>query len=187
MESAQVTNTQNNGISRIGISQILLGLVTIILAGITSWLSIFVIAFILLIWAVLEGYQAFKMRGYKEFTLRVVTALLSFTIGMLLLIQPTLGAAILSLLLAFLFIAGGLYKIIIAAYEKIPRWRWTVIGGVVSLILGLLIIRLWPISRFWLLGVLLGIEILINGWTLAIVSGTLKQTSSRIGGAASAH
>lgn len=91
------------------------------------------------------------------------------------------GAAVVTLTLVTgsLILAGGLFRLVSAfqGYEGTNRWL-LVISGVISVILGLFVLfNLWEAS-FVLLGVLLGVQALVEGLTLITV-GRLRVTENR--------
>ena len=42
-------------------------------------------------------------------------------------------------------------------------WIWVVLSGVVTLLLGLIILNHWPVSSLYILGLLLGIDLVFVG------------------------
>ena len=50
------------------------------------------------------------------------------------------------------------------------------IGGIVSLIAGILVFAGWPANSLWLVGLLLAIDLFIHGSALAIFALTLRRT-----------
>src|SRR3954454_7963350 len=47
--------------------------------------------------------------------------------------------------------------------RRYRRWGWDLTTGVVALLLGLVAIASWPISALWLIGTLVGIEVVTRG------------------------
>jgi uncharacterized membrane protein HdeD (DUF308 family) len=45
-------------------------------------------------------------------------------------------------------------------------WGWVVVSGIISLLLGLMIIAKWPYSSFYALGIFLGVDLIFigSGW-----------------------
>jgi uncharacterized membrane protein HdeD (DUF308 family) len=42
-------------------------------------------------------------------------------------------------------------------------WIWVLLSGVITLLLGLLILAHWPVSSLYILGVFLGIDLIMAG------------------------
>jgi uncharacterized membrane protein HdeD (DUF308 family) len=89
-------------------------------------------------------------------------------LGILFLRNPEAAALTLTLVAGSLFFAGGLTRMIAGA--SAPEGRWILIlSGVVSLALGLIVLFNLIAASYTLLGVLLGVQALIEGITMAIV------------------
>src|SRR5215510_750014 len=58
-----------------------------------------------------------------------------------------------------------------------PLQRRLVLDGIVTLLLGLVIWRQWPASAMWAVGLIVGIDLLMTGWTHLMVSQALKRRS----------
>lgn len=89
-------------------------------------------------------------------------------LGILFLRNPEAAALTLTLVAGSLFFAGGLTRMIAAA--SAPEGRWVLIlSGAISLALGLIVLFNLIAASYTLLGVLLGVQALIEGITMAIV------------------
>lgn len=99
--------------------------------------------------------------------------------GVVLLAHPLLGLAIFTLILAGYFLVDGLGKIILALQvNPMPGWGWMLFSGGITLLLGLMIWRQWPLSGVWAIGTLVGINILFSGWTLVSLGLAAKKAAS---------
>ena len=71
------------------------------------------------------------------------------------------------LLLAIFFWADGAMRIVLSFQARPLRgWGWILFGGVLSVLLGFLIFRNWPLSGAWAVGTLVGIDLLYTGWSM---------------------
>lgn len=75
-------------------------------------------------------------------------------------IENTLG---LTLAVSFLLIASGLTKFISAVTERSLGWGWFAGSGLISLLLGGLILSTFPVSAFWTIGTLVGVDLVAAG------------------------
>jgi uncharacterized membrane protein HdeD (DUF308 family) len=57
-------------------------------------------------------------------------------------------------------------------------WQWLALSGAVTLLTGLLIAFGWPGNSVWVLGLILGIDLLIQGWTLLFIGLALRSRQS---------
>jgi uncharacterized membrane protein HdeD (DUF308 family) len=49
---------------------------------------------------------------------------------------------------------------------KFPNWGWIVFSGVVSVVLGIMLLVQMPVSSLWFLGFAVGVEMLVDGGSL---------------------
>jgi uncharacterized membrane protein HdeD (DUF308 family) len=124
-------------------------------------------------------FTAWKTPGFVWGLIQAVMAIL---IGILLLWRPLAGVLTLTLLLAAFFAAQGITQIIAALIQRaaLPgSWGWVLVSGVIDLILAAIIISGWPGTATWVLGLMVGINLLMSGVALvttAIACRSVKET-----------
>ena len=88
-------------------------------------------------------------------------------------LQAAAQVAALALAIGVVFLVEGGVEIGVAlAHRSIPGWRWGLTNGVVTLILGILILSLPGLSLLWVLGTLVGISFLFSGIDLLTFSAS---------------
>lgn len=95
---------------------------------------------------------------------------LTIIAGVFMLTQPLEGLEAITLFLAAYFLATGIFELI-AAMQMRPTagWGWMLLNGVVTLVLGLVIWRQFPLSGAWAVGVLFGLKLMMGGWWLVLL------------------
>jgi uncharacterized membrane protein HdeD (DUF308 family) len=117
-----------------------------------------------LILGALEVVAAFRATGWGGRIWAVVLGVLSVVIGVQILGNPLAGVVTLTFAVAILFLATGVAKVVLGIGLKGSEYRWPVLlSGAASVVLGLMILRNFPESGAWALGLLLGVELLSNG------------------------
>lgn len=77
---------------------------------------------------------------------------------------PFLAAVSFTAMVGALLIVGGVLKLILAWHLRdLGRWELIALGGGLSVLLGLLILAEWPVSGLYVLGLLLGVNLLFEG------------------------
>ena len=160
----------------LGVISILLGLVAIIFPFFAALTIELMIGWILVISGVLGILHAWRTNRWHGFHLSPVSSLFALAIGLLLVIFPGSGIISLALLVALFFIASGIMRIAAAwRLKPMDRWIWLLFSGVTALILALLILLLWPEAAGWVVGILLGIDLLFSGAILVLLWLTARR------------
>ena len=68
--------------------------------------------------------------------------------------------------MAAFFIVGGVFRIATALSFRIPGRAWVVAGGTVTVALGVIIAAEWPVSAVWVIGTFVGVDLILDGWSL---------------------
>jgi uncharacterized membrane protein HdeD (DUF308 family) len=179
---AAITDADSNQITRhwglhltMGIVAVMLGMVGLALAGLITLASVIFFGWLLVFGGVAHLVHAFRTRVWKGALMHATVGLLWMIMGGLIIAYPGAGAMTLTMVLALFFFLSGAVRIIGAMTLRFPQWGWAVVGGVVSLLLGVLILAQWPISAFWVIGVFLSIELIMNGWALIALAVTAHR------------
>jgi uncharacterized membrane protein HdeD (DUF308 family) len=105
---------------------------------------------------------------------RLVIATLFLVTGLWMLVQFKAGlvpAALqikaLATAIGLVFVAEGLVSTTLAlAHRQVRGWRWGLANGVITLVLGLLILTMDPAGRLQVIGLLVGVSFLFSGFDL---------------------
>ncbi len=104
-----------------------------------------------------------------------LVGVLSVIAGVLMLAHPMANLAVLTLILACFFITTGILKAVFSFKLKmIKGWAGILVDGIISVILGVLIAYQWPLSGIWVIGTLLGVEMLFGGFSLIALGVSIK-------------
>jgi uncharacterized membrane protein HdeD (DUF308 family) len=125
--------------------------------------SVELIGVVLAVAGVFELASSFQARRLGSALVRVVCGLLYVFLGLVMIDRPALGAAGYTLVLALFFFAAGVLRVALALSLRFSGWGWVLVGGVVSLVLGVLIWREMPAAALWVIGTFVGIDLVFNG------------------------
>ncbi len=148
----------------LGIFLILLGTLAIAAAVATTLVSVLFLGLLMVAGGFAKLIYSFWTKDWSGFFLALLMGLLYVVVGALFIFKPLQSAAALTLLIGALFVVSGLFKIIAPLFMRFPHWGWTIFSGVISLILGCLVLSEWPVSALWLIGLFVGIDLMIYGW-----------------------
>ncbi len=151
------------GFFAIGVLLIVLGVLAI---GYARWATEFTVVLMGFLLAgagllqVVNGTYAIKWTGYS---VSLLMGLLYVIVGALCIFKPVQSAEAISLLIASLLLVGGIFRMISALRYRFNNWGWILFNGLVSILLGALILAEWPESSFWVIGLFVGIDLIFMG------------------------
>lgn len=150
----------------VGILFVLSGTACVIGDVTATFATVLFFGWLLLFSGVVALVHAFRTHTWSGFLLSLLTALFRGFTGYLLVRYPVAGAASLTLVLAAFFVVGGLFRAIGAGMLKLPRWGWSVFSGVLSVVLGAMLLFQLPVSSVWFIGFAIGIDLIFDGASL---------------------
>lgn len=162
----------------LSVGLIILGVLAILMPGIASAFFTSVIGWIALISGVVMIVQSFQSKPVRGFWLSLIVGILYVIAGIYILLN--VGAAMIALTFAFgtLFVIEGIFTIIMAFTNRSGhRMSWLVaLNGVVTLILGIMVLNRFPFSAIWLIGLYVGISLLMSGISLLAAALTVRRS-----------
>jgi uncharacterized membrane protein HdeD (DUF308 family) len=159
----------------LGIALIALGVVCI-MGDVTATLAtVLALGWLLVIGAVVALVQAFRAYDWSGFFLYLLTALLRGVAGYVFIRYPGSGEVSLTILLASLFIVGGIFRTVGATSMRFPSWGWTAFSGIVSFIVGFMLIYQLPTTSLWFIGFLVGVDFIFDGIALITLGTAVKR------------
>lgn len=163
---------------RTGIIMIVIGLVGILLPNLVSLtINTFIGGLFLLASMALAG--AAWMSGARSLAIWLKPAVL-LVLGLLILLHPAVILSVLGLLLALYFLVDGFTGIALARDVKpAPGWRFMMFDGVLSFVMGIVVMLNWPMGSAWIIGLLIGISFLFDGIALYALSRKMEPVSTQ--------
>lgn len=161
----------------VGILMIVLGTAAIAFPFAATLATELFVGWILAISGVLGIVQAFRASRWKGFLWSLLGALLALGVGILLLFYPLTGILSLTFLLTVFFISGGILRIILAfRLRPHDHWGWLLVSGILALLLAALILSRWPVAAAWVIGLLVGIDLIFTGLTSVMLSMAARRS-----------
>jgi uncharacterized membrane protein HdeD (DUF308 family) len=158
-----------------GILLTVLGAVCVVKSQTATTFSILALGWVLTISGVLWLVNSVWAFSWHGFFLYLLNAIIRGVTGYLLIRHPDAGAAGVTMLLASLFIVGGLFRGVGAGVIQFPRWGWTVFAGLVSVVLGVYLLATWPTASTYFIGLAIGIDLIFDGAALTGFAGAIQS------------
>lgn len=126
-----------------------------------------------------QCFLAFQAGAFGRGLMILLVGLLTAVAGFYLMSQPVAGLAAITLFLVAYFVAAGICELIMA-FQARPAdgWGWILFNGIVTLLLGILLWRQFPLSGAWAVGVLFGIKMIFGGWALVFIGRSVKSVTA---------
>lgn len=153
---------------------VILGLIVISSSYYATVFSVILLGVLLVMAGVVQVVEAFMAHKWSGLLLSLLIGILYLVTGFLCITKPAQAAIALTFwIAAFCFIAG-LFRMLASVAIRFPNWGWVFFNGLVTFILGLMIYSEWPISGLWVIGLFLGIDLLLTGWSWIVLSLTSR-------------
>jgi uncharacterized membrane protein HdeD (DUF308 family) len=146
-----------------GIALVLIGVLAIARAVAATVVSMLFFGWLLVIAAGIEIVQAIMVGKWVGLYHHWLGAILFGVLGALIVWRPLVSAEIVTLLMGAFFLVAGLFQLITPIVVSLPEWGWHVLNGIITLVLGILILAQWPVSGLWVIGLFVGIELIFYG------------------------
>ena len=162
----------------LGIALIALGTIALGSAFWTTLATVWLLGIVLGAGGIAQVVHSFYTPEWKGFLAQLFLGILATVVGWLMITNPILGAASLTLLLASLFIASGLFRIATSLFGSVEHWGWLLLNGIITLALGILILAQWPQASLWVIGLFIAVDLIFAGWANVILSFSLRKRCS---------
>jgi uncharacterized membrane protein HdeD (DUF308 family) len=156
---------------------ILAGILALVYPVVSSFAAVFALGCLLIISGIAQGISLIDAREVPHFWLQLVSVVLSVIVGVLLIRHRGGGLLAITLLLIVYFMVEGISKVIFAlTIRPFPNWGWVLVSGIVGILVALYLWASFPVTAIWLLGVLLGIQLICEGAALGYLAWQVRST-----------
>jgi len=160
----------------LGILFLILGMIGIAGQTLFSLVSVNVLGIFLFAGGILQGAHAFKSAGWKSVGVQLIFAILYIGAAIYVWAFPIPALEAITLWLAAIFFITGLLRLVSAfQHRHFAEWFWLALSAAISILMGVLIMNSFPSSSLWLPGLLIAIELLLQGWTLLFLGFAAKS------------
>lgn len=180
MADKSITYTESGGASWWG--AILLGVVFVIAGlfilgdlALATVISAVLIGIVLLVAGIAEIIHSFSAQHWRGFLLRLLVGFLYAAGGVLLVADPLRASIALTLVFGIALIASGIVRL----FQAFQYWDWAgwllLLSGIIGIAAGAVILSQWPISGLWVLGLVVGVDLLVHGFWWISLGWRMRQ------------
>ena len=153
------------------------GIVALLYPALSSVAVVIFLGWLLIIAGILQAISLIGARHVPHFWLQLVSVALFVIVGVLFLRNPGESLVTLTLLLIVLFLIEGISKVIFAlTIRPLPNWGWVLGSGIIGILLAFYLWASIPVTAIWLIGVLLGIELICEGVALGRLAWEARKS-----------
>ena len=164
----------------LGIVMVMLGVIGLGMTVLFNEIVVMYFGFLLLFGSGVQLMQAFRAEAWKGRVWHVLIALVYIVGGIIAVTEPVIAGMTLALLIAWTLIVIGVLRLFMGLQMRGANgWLWTLLGGVLSVVLGVMIINEWPQSGLWVIGLFVAIEILFAGWSQIMIALAAKNYTAK--------
>ncbi|WP_197169183.1 HdeD family acid-resistance protein [Novipirellula galeiformis] len=159
----------------LGIVLILCGLLAVTFPMFSTLGVVMALGIVLLFAGLATIITSFITGKWSAFLVQLLMGIFYTVIGLMMAESPLNSAAALTLLVASFAIVGGAFRVIAALNYRFSQWGWMLLSGLVSVLFGVVVIRHFPEASLWLIGLMLGLDLIFSGIHWLMLSLTIRS------------
>ncbi len=159
-----------------GVLLMIAGVLAILEPAVAALAAEMLLAWLFVFSGIVEIVYAFQERGKDGFRLKMLLGILTFLLGVFVLLRPMVGIASVALLIGAFMLASGVSSVMLAFSLK-PKsgWGWVLFNGLLSIVIAIMIASGWPQSSIAFIGILVGIVMIYGGLWRIILGRALRD------------
>jgi uncharacterized membrane protein HdeD (DUF308 family) len=159
----------------LGVLMIIGGMAAIAHSAIAGVVVTAFIGILMIVAGAAQIVGSFWAGKWTGFLITLLAGIVYLIVGGMLLKQPVAGEAALTLIVGAFFLASGIFRSVAAMTLKMNHWGWVLLNGVVTSLLGLLVLAEWPATALFAIGLFVGIDMLFNGWFYVMLAFGIRS------------
>jgi uncharacterized membrane protein HdeD (DUF308 family) len=163
----------------LGILLAVCGTVAIVFPIITNVAVMVVLGVSLMATGIATIVASFWAGKWSGLLLQLLVGILYLVVGFQIADTPVKAGLAVALFVAGFFIVAGAFRAVAAFVVRFPHWGWALLNGLVTFLCGMVIWRHFPECALWVVGLLVGLEMLLNGLTWIMLSLAIRRIPDR--------
>ncbi len=159
----------------LGVLLLLCGALAIIFPAAGSLAAVTVLAVVLLVAGLATIIGSFWAGRWGGFLVQMLVGIIYVAASFAMTKDPLLSVALITAFVAITFMVIGVFRILATLTIRYPQWGWSLLNGCITLLLGLVILRDFREGDWWIIGLLVGIEMIFSGVTWIMLSLAIRR------------
>jgi uncharacterized membrane protein HdeD (DUF308 family) len=176
-------NTSRAGTWLLAMSVVFIGLgVLAIGEPLVAGLAVAILAgWILLFGGVAHAISAFRGGGVGRALWQALLAFVYLVGGFYFVTHPLLGLGTLTLFLAGILVAEAILELVTYTGSRTEEGSgWRLVNAAITIVLALMIWAQWPSSSVWAIGTLVGVNLLMTGFSQMMIALAFRRLSRNV-------
>jgi uncharacterized membrane protein HdeD (DUF308 family) len=165
----------------LGVLLVICGTTAIVVPPLTvasTFITVLVLGLLLMVGGIVTIVSSFWIGKSSGLLMHLLVGILYLVTGFIITERPAETAALTTLFIAATFIVLGAFRIASSIALRFPQWGWIMLNGIITMLFGIVIYRHVQEAKFWLIGLIVGMELLFNGVSWIMLSLAIKKIPS---------
>ena len=158
-----------------GVLFALLGVAGLVFVGLATLVTVIFVGWFFAIAGFAGVAHAIVRKGWCGFVPDLLAGLVTGIAGLFIILHPAEGASVLPIVIGPLLLLPALFRLGAGVAMRNPYAGWFIFHGIISLLLGLMILVEWPYTALWVIGTLVSIDLLMDGLRLVSFGLAVKS------------
>lgn len=165
----------------LGLVFLLLGVAGLGMTVTLTYLSVLFGGILLIVAGIVQiAGSPFVRAGVGSFLVQVLCGLLYLGAGVLAITDPELVSAVFTLWIAVSLIVTGVARVLLAfLHRRFLGWLAMMLGGVLTMALGVYILNRWPWDSAWVIGLFFAIDLISQGISWIALGLNIRAAGGR--------
>ena len=100
---------------------------------------------------------------------------------MIMVFRPGVGLATMTLMLGVYLLVDGIFGTVLAFQVKPEKgWGSMLFSAAMGVLLGIMLLKEWPVSGLWAIGTLVGVNLLFAGFSIISIGTAARGVTKRL-------
>ena len=175
---AEKIAAEGKNLKWLGVVAIVLGILAMLMPLMTGMSIVLMVGIFVVAAGIARMTWAFGSSTLGSGLLRFAIGLLTLVCGIIMVTDPIVATGVLTIMIAvYLWVDGGFEIAAALTGPKVDGRGWMLFGGLLSILLGIMIWRQFPLSGAWALGIFLGVKLLVIGMAMVGVGRVAQKAA----------
>jgi uncharacterized membrane protein HdeD (DUF308 family) len=161
----------------LGALLVICGALAIVFPFLASVAAISVLSIVLMVSGVATIISSFWTGRWGGFLVHMLVGMLYLAAGFVISEgkNELITMLVITVFVAVSFMVMGLFRVLAAMTVRYPQWGWSLLNGALTFLVGTAIYRHLPYSALWVIGLLVGIELIFCGLAWIMLSMEIRK------------